>query len=75
MSDERDPNDVYPELDETTDGPDLGKAHTAVQEAQADTVRTENILQNANRSFDILRHMHQENHFVEKLRIAIRGAS
>lgn len=60
-------------IDENTDGPDLQRAQRQMADARAGTRRTEAVVKEANAALMTLRGWHQENHFAEKLRVAIRG--
>ena len=61
------------ELDENTDGPDVIKARRALQQANRAKEKTDNLVTEANAALASLRRMHEENHFVDKLRLIIRG--
>jgi hypothetical protein len=60
-------------IDETTDGPDLAGAQRSLADARAGSKRTEEVVREANAALMTLRGWHKENHFVDKLRVAIRG--
>lgn len=62
-----------PSFDETTDGPDLRRAQKEIRDARAATRRTDQVVTEANQALTVLRQWHQDNHFADKLRIAIRG--
>lgn len=64
---------INDELDENTDGPDVIKARRAFQQATRAKKETDNLVTEANAALASLRRMHEENHFVDKLRLIIRG--
>ena len=64
---------INEELDENTDGPDVIKARRALQQANRAKEKTDNLVTEANAALASLRRMHEENHFVDKLRLIIRG--
>ena len=64
---------INKELDENTDGPDVIKARRALQQANRAKEKTDNLVTEANAALASLRRMHEENHFVDKLRLIIRG--
>ena len=64
---------INKELDENTDGPDVIKARRALQQANRAKEKTDNLVTEANAALASLLRMHEENHFVDKLRLIIRG--
>lgn len=64
---------INEELDENIDGPDVIKARRALQQANRAKEKTDNLVTEANAALASLRRMHEENHFVDKLRLIIRG--
>ena len=64
---------INEELDENTDGPDVIKARRALQQANRAKEKTDNLVTEANAALASLGRMHEENHFVDKLRLIIRG--
>ena len=64
---------INEELDANTDGPDVIKARQALQQANRAKEKTDNLVIEANAALASLRRMHEENHFVDKLRLIIRG--
>ena len=64
---------INEELYENTDGPDVIKARRALQQANRAKEKTDNLVTEANAALASLRRMHEENHFVDKLRFIIRG--
>ena len=64
---------INKELDENTDGPDVIKARRALQQANRAKKETDTLITEANAALASLRRMHEENHFVDKLRLIIRG--
>ena len=64
---------INEELYENTDGPDVIKARRALQQANRAKEKTDNLVTEANAALASLRRMHEENHFVDKLRLIIRG--
>ena len=64
---------INDELDENTDGPDIIKARRALQQATKAKKETDTLITEANDALTSLRRMHEENHFVDKLRLIIRG--
>lgn len=62
------------EFDELTDGPDVRKAEQAVRAAKQANRKTDQVVTDANAALTTLRQWHQDNHFADKLRVALRGA-
>jgi hypothetical protein len=60
-------------IDEITDGPDLLKAQAEVRDARDARRRTDEVVKRANIALLVLRGWHDENHFTDKLREAIRS--
>lgn len=69
MTDEREP------LDETTDGPDVVRAHAKAAEVKVQTDEVQVILEESRRLSKGLIQVGRRNHFTDKLRAAIRGAA
>lgn len=57
---------------EQVDGPDPKGAARAVTEAKQETEKTTELVKRANLSFALLKQIHEDNHFVQRLRSTIR---
>lgn len=65
---------INEEIDESTDGPDLIAARRALKQAEQSKPKTDRLVVETRAALASLKGMHDENHFVEKVRLIMRGA-
>lgn len=68
-------SDTSPPLDDNTERPDVERAQAALDRTPSDMLRTVQAVAENQRLLEIVRSKRRENHFVDKYRAIIVGAS
>lgn len=62
-------------IDETTDGPDVQRAHEFLDKVKTDATHTDKVLEEQRRLAKTLETIGRRNHFADKFRKIIQGAA